>query len=61
MSIENQYRKLSDVEHVLHRPGRYIGSVMSHTANTYTLDMKSGKMIETSRTWNPGLDRKSVV
>lgn len=55
MSIENQYRKLSDVEHVLHRPGRYIGSVMSHTANTYTLDMKSGKMIETSRTWNPGL------
>lgn len=57
MSIEKKYRKLTDVEHVLLRPGRYIGSVKPHTASTYVVSNIGGndKMIQQEMTWNPGL------
>ena len=54
-SIEDQYKKLSDIEHVLLRPGRYLGSVKPHTAFTWIFDEESGKMIKKSITWNPAL------
>jgi DNA topoisomerase II len=36
-SIEQQYRKLTDVQHVRLRPGMYIGSVKPNTSNVYVL------------------------
>jgi DNA topoisomerase-2 len=54
-TIEQKYRRLSDVEHVLLRPGRYIGSVKPHTAETYVIDEATGKMTTRELTWNPGL------
>jgi len=56
-TIEQKYRKLSDVEHVLIRPGRYIGSVKPHTAETWVVSEKNGSpsMIRETVTWNPGL------
>lgn len=55
-SIEQKYRKLTDVEHVLLRPGRYIGSVKPHTAQTYVVNAVDGvdKMVKQELTWNPG-------
>lgn len=51
-SIEQKYRKLTDVEHVLLRPGRYIGAKDSVTAKTWVV--VDGKMVEKDLTWNPG-------
>jgi len=58
-SIEEKYRKLTDVEHVLIRPGRYIGSIGQHTAETWTYENAEAqifdkKMHRVSLTWNPG-------
>ena len=53
-SIEQQYRKLTDVQHVRLRPGMYIGSVKPHTGNVYLLqEDKSLKQEEA--TYIPGL------
>ena len=58
-SIEQKFKRLTDVEHVLLRPGRYIGSVKPHTADTYITDIALGydnpKMVRKETTWNPGL------
>ena len=37
VSIEKKYQKLTDTEHVLLRPGMYIGSVKPHTEEVYLL------------------------
>lgn len=37
-TIEEKYKKLDSISHVLARPGRYIGSVNPHTAITYIVD-----------------------
>lgn len=52
-TIEQKFRKLNDVEHALIRPGRYIGSVKPHTAETWVVT--DGKMARKEITWNPGL------
>lgn len=52
-TIEERYRKLTDVDHVLLRPARYIGSVKEHTALTFTVG-PDGRMHRTELTWNPG-------
>ena len=56
-SIEQKYKKLSDVEHVLIRPGRYIGSVKPHTADMWVIGETDGKsaMVRKNLTYNPGL------
>lgn len=51
-SIEQQFKKLSEVEHVLLRPGRYIGSIKPHTAVEWVLDGE--KMTPQEVTYNPG-------
>jgi len=53
MSIENKFRKLDDIEHVLKRPGMYIGSIKPHTATKYLLN-EENKMEPVSVTYNPG-------
>lgn len=54
MSITQKYRRLTDVEHVLLRPGRYIGSVKPHTARTWFVADSGDKMVNQDLTWNPG-------
>ncbi len=54
-AIEKKYKKLSDQEHVLLRPGRYLGSVKPHTALTWVYEEDSQKIIKQELTWNPAL------
>lgn len=67
-SIEQKYRRLSDVEHVLLRPGRYIGSVKPKTQESWVVanafvhggdatfkETDTKKMLRRELTWNPGL------
>ena len=65
-SIEQKYRRLTDVEHALLRPGRYIGNVSPHTAETWvigsrpvadgdTIKVAENVMVRKEITWNPGL------
>ena len=51
-TLEQKYRKLSDVDHVLLRPGMYIGSVKPHTEEYYILN--GDKFSLTEVTYNPG-------
>lgn len=55
-TVEQKYRKLTDVEHCLIRPGRYIGSIAPHTAETWVVGDKqdSKGMVRKEITWNPG-------
>lgn len=54
-SIEQRFQKLSEVEHVLKRPGRYIGSIETHEAeNWVTLEDKPGRMFKRPTAYNPG-------
>ena len=51
-NIEDKYRKLTDREHVLNRPGMYIGSTSS---NTELVEVYNGKEIQHRNvTYNPG-------
>ena len=54
VSIEKKYQKLTDTEHVLLRPGMYIGSVKPHTEEVYLLDRRSWKLTPKEITYNPG-------
>lgn len=56
-TIEQKYTKLSEVQHCLLRPGRYIGSITPHTSEEYIPDVKSAnqvKMVRRELTYNPG-------
>lgn len=53
-NIEQKYRKLTEVEHVLARPGRYVGSISPHTEVTYTYDQVTKQMVKKEVTYNPG-------
>lgn len=52
-TIEERYRKLDEISHVLLRPGRYIGSISPHTASVYTAS--DDKMIKRELTYCPAL------
>lgn len=51
--IEQQYRKLDDIEHCLLRPGMYIGSTKTRNDECYLLD-KDGKFEKRFVSRNPG-------
>jgi len=51
-SIEQKYRKLSDIEHVLLRPGMYVGSTKSRDEEIYVLG-DEGKFEKRKLTYNP--------
>jgi DNA topoisomerase-2 len=58
-AIASKYQKLTDVEHCLKRPGRYIGSIVPKTASVWcfigkTITNNPEKMIRKNLTWNPG-------
>jgi DNA topoisomerase-2 len=53
-TIEAKFKKLNEVEHVLLRPGRYIGAITPHTEVTYVYDIASKRMVKKEVTYNPG-------
>jgi DNA topoisomerase-2 len=55
VSIEKKYQKLSDTEHVLARPGMYIGSIKPHTEEVYLFNKNNTSFEPVEITYNPGL------
>jgi DNA gyrase/topoisomerase IV subunit B len=55
-SIEQKFKKLSEVEHCLARPGRYIGSISPHTSLEWipTDGETKPRMVQREVTYNPG-------
>lgn len=53
-TVEQKFRKLSEVEHVLARPGRYIGSISPHTSDEYVVDASGKKFTIRQLTTNAG-------
>ena len=47
--IEDKYKVLTQLEHVLHRPNTYIGSNKPHTTTRYVYD--EGKMLKKEVTY----------
>jgi DNA gyrase/topoisomerase IV subunit B len=54
-TIEEKFRKLDEISHVLLRPGRYIGSVSPHTAETWIVNTQLNRMERKEITWCPAL------
>jgi len=50
--IEEKYKKLDDISHVLQRNSMYIGSIKPNTCNKWILEDK--KMVKKTITYNPG-------
>lgn len=53
MSIDKKFRKLDDIDHVILRPGMYIGSIKPHTSNKWIVG-EDDKMFQEELTYNPG-------
>lgn len=53
-SIEEKYKSLTDIEHVLLRPGMYIGSVVTEKADKYILNKDTNKFELKSVDYNAG-------
>ena len=51
-TLETQYQKLTDTEHVLLRPSMYIGSVAIHSGDQYLYDGEKVTIEEVN--YNPG-------
>ncbi len=52
MSIDKKFKKLDDIDHVILRPGMYIGSIKPHTSNKWII---SDNKVELKQlTYNPG-------
>ncbi len=54
-AIADKYKKLDAREHVLTRPGMYIGSIEEDTYDTWVFDHESKKMIKKQIKYIPGL------
>ena len=54
-SVENRYKKFTQIEHVLARPGMYIGEIATVTSEQWILDVKGEKIINKIVKWNPGI------
>ena len=53
MSIDKKFKKLDDIEHVILRPGMYIGSIKPHTSDKWLIN-EEGKAENREVTYNPG-------
>jgi len=51
-SVEQKYKRLSDVEHCLTRPGMYVGSIKMHNSEVFLLDSKN-QFEKVQVTYNP--------
>lgn len=52
MSIDKKFQKLDDIDHVILRPGMYIGSIKPHTSNKWIISDGSVELKQI--TYNPG-------
>jgi len=52
MSIDKKFKKLDDIDHVILRPGMYIGSIKPHTSNKWIIN--DDKVELKQITFNPG-------
>ena len=50
--IEDKYKKLTDIEHIILRPGMYVGSIKLHSEPKWVLE--GDKFSKTEITYNPG-------
>lgn len=53
-TLEQKYKKLTDIDHVLLRPGMYIGSINPHTEECYIYNDSCEKFELVNVTYNPG-------
>lgn len=53
-TIEETYKKLTQREHILHRPNMYIGDIKKTIEEIWTFDMKSEKMMKRMVEFSPG-------
>ena len=54
-SIETKYQKLSQIEHILKRPGMYIGPVDPNKQLTWIYNKSKSKMIQKNINFSSGL------
>lgn len=55
MSIEKKYQRLTDTEHVLLRPGMYVGSIKPHAEEVFIVDKTDVEKFKLEEvTYNPG-------
>ena len=52
MSLDKKFQKLDDIDHVIKRPGMYIGSIKPHTSIKWIIE--EDKMTQKELTYNPG-------
>ncbi len=52
--MAHQYKKLSQLEHILQLPDTYIGSVDTHLESRWVYDDASSKMVHRALNFNPG-------
>lgn len=56
-NIADKYKKLDEVQHVLLRPGRYIGSIATLDVEDFVYDAPSKKMVKRQITYHPGFQK----
>lgn len=56
-SIEEKFKKLDEVQHVLLRPGRYIGSITTLDAEDFVYDPAQKRMVKRKVSYNPGFQK----
>lgn len=54
-TVENKYKKFTQIEHVLARPGMYIGEIATITSEQWILNPDGNKIINKFVKWNPGI------
>jgi DNA topoisomerase-2 len=53
--LEEKFKKLDEIEHCLLRPGRYLGAINPHTAETFVVDETTKTIVRKENTWIPAL------
>ena len=53
--MTDKYKKLSLREHILHRPGMYMGSISINKINDFVYDSNTSRFQKTSLNYNYGL------
>lgn len=54
-TIEEKYKSLTEIEHILHRPSMWVGSVQDEEKNTFVYDEETGKMTMHTVTYVPAM------
>lgn len=53
-SVEETFKMMTQIEHVLKRPGMYIGSTSKQTSNEWVFDKSTSKIIKKQVSFTPG-------